>query len=134
MNKYENIIDLPRPEDLKHKPMSLHNRAAQFAPFDALTGFGGRIYETSRLTRERIELSDEMKSVINEKLRQISMNIKSHPMVSVTYFIPDKTKSGGDYQTLSARVLKINAYDERLLLEDEISIAFDDITELQILR
>ncbi len=131
MGKYDHIIHQERPVDTKHKPMSIHNRAAQFAPFDALTGFGGRIYETSRLTQEKIELTEDVKQVINEKLRQIEDHIKEQPQVTVTYFLPDKTKDGGSYPTITARAVKIDTYDERLRLEDDISIAFDDIVEIE---
>ncbi len=130
MGKYDQIIDMERPVDTKHKPMSIHNRAAQFAPFDALTGFGGRIYETSRLTQERMELTEDAKQVIDDKLLQIEEHIKEQPEVTVTYFLPDKTKDGGAYPTITARAVRIDTYDERLRLEDDISIAFDDIVEL----
>ncbi|MDO4620355.1 MAG: hypothetical protein Q4B09_07020 [Lachnospiraceae bacterium] len=130
MGKYDQIINLERPVDKKHPPMSIHNRAAQFAPFDALTGFSGRIYETSRLTSERIELTEDVRQVINDSLRQIEAHIKEQPEVTVTYFLPDKRKDGGSYPTVTARVLKMDTYDERLRLEDDISIAFDDIVEL----
>lgn len=132
MGKYDQIINLDRPFDSKHPAMSIHNRAAQFAPFDALTGFGGRIHEVSRLTDARIELTDEIKQVINDQLRQIEAHIKEQPLVTVTYFLPDKTKDGGSYQTLTAPTVKIDTYDERLHLEDDISIAFDDIIDIVI--
>ncbi len=134
MGKYDQIIHMNRPLDTKHKPMSLHNRAAQFAPFDALTGFGGRIHETSRLTSERMELSEEIKAEINDTLRRIAEQIKEQPVVSVTYFLPDKTKDGGSYPTVTAHVLKIDTYHECLRLEDDLSIAFHDIVELEVLR
>ncbi len=130
MGKYDQILHAARPLDTKHAPMSLHNRAAQFAPFDALTGFGGRIYEASRLTTERIELTEEVKQEINDKLLQIETHIKEHPSVTVTYFLPDKTKDGGSYRTITASAVKIDIYDERLHLENDISIAFDDIVEI----
>ncbi len=130
MGKYDQIISMDRPMDPKHPPMSIHNRAAQFAPFDALTGFGGRIYETSRLTDDRMELSEDVKQVIDAKLRQIAEHIKEQPEVTVTYFVPDKTKDGGSYQTVTAPAVKIDTYEERLHLKDDIHIAFDDIVKL----
>lgn len=131
MGKYDKIIHMSRPVDNRHKPMSIQNRAAQFAPFDALTGFGGRIHETSRLTEKRVEITEEIRQVINEQLRRIEERIKEQPEVTVTYFLPDKTKDGGSYQTITARVLKIDVYDERLRMEDDLSIAFDDIVEIE---
>ncbi|MCD7845379.1 MAG: YolD-like family protein [Oscillospiraceae bacterium] len=130
MGKYENIIHLGRPCDSNHKPMSMHNRAAQFAPFDALTGFGGRIYESSRLTKERIELCEEQKLEINQKMRLIQEHINERVEVSITYFVPDETKDGGAYRTVTGVVHKIDEYDERVRLEDNTCIAFDDILGL----
>ncbi len=132
MGKYDKIMHMKRPVDTKHPAMSLHNRAAQFAPFDALTGFGGRIYETSRLTEERMELTEDAKAGINKELLRIESQIKNHPMVTVTYFLADKTKDGGSYPTVTSHALKINTYDERLLLEEDLSIPFDDIVEIFI--
>ncbi len=132
MGKYDQIINGERPVDPKHPPMSMHHRAAQFAPFDALTGFGGRIHETSRLTQERIELTDEVKEIISDRLRQIQKQITEHPNVTVTYFLPDKTKDGGSYPTVTARVMKIDPYEERLRMEDDLSIAFEDIIDITL--
>ncbi|MDO4621701.1 MAG: hypothetical protein Q4B22_01990 [Eubacteriales bacterium] len=133
MGKYDAIIHRNRPVDSKHPAMSLHNRAAQFAPFDALTGFGNQIFETARLTQARMEISEDVRQVINGRLRQIEDRIKEQPTVTVTYFLPDKTKDGGSYPTVTARVLKIDIYKERLRLEDDLSIAFDDIVQLDII-
>lgn len=130
MEKYSEILHLTRPFDHRHPAMTLQNRAAQFAPFDALTGFDGRIHEVSRLTDTRIELSEEAKHVINDQLCLIDAHIKEHPVITVTYFVPDKTKDGGSYQTITASAVKIDIYDERLHLCDDLSIAFDDILSI----
>lgn len=130
MGRHDNIINMERPVDLVHQPMSLHNRAAQFAPFDALTGFGGRIWESSRITEQRIELGDERKLEINRHLMLLLDNIKERPEITVTYFVPDKTKDGGAYKTQTSRVCKIDEYEERVYLENENQIAFDDILTL----
>lgn len=130
MGKFDNLLDKSRPVDTKHPAMSLHNRAAQFAPFDALTGLSERIYEASRITSERIELSEEAKQVINEQLCFLEAHTKEHPEITVTYFIPDITKDGGAYKTITATLHKIKIYDERLILNNGLTIAFDDITEL----
>ncbi len=130
MGNYDSILHKRRPVDTKHVSMSLHNRAAQFAPFDALTGFGGRIHEASRIVGQRIELTDEVRSVINDRLCQIERHIKENPMVTVTYFVPDCTKYGGSYETITAPAEKILPYDERLILSEDVSIAFDDILKL----
>ncbi len=140
MGNYDDIIHMNRPLDPKHKPMSMNNRAAQFAPFDALTGFGGKISETSRLTDRQIELSDDAKERINEKLNEISFALNSmdipSPKISVTRFLSDDKKEGGSYETLAGTALKIDLYNKQLLLEDELLdryyIKFEDITELDI--
>ncbi len=131
MGRYDQIINMKRPVDIRHPAMSLHNRAAQFAPFDALTGFSGQIRETSRLTEERIELTEEMQRVINETLQQIQVNICKHPRVTVTYFEPDDIKSGGSYPSITASVLKIDAYHKCLLMEGSHVITFNNIVEIE---
>ncbi len=131
--QYKKFIHKNRPVDTKHTPMSLHNRAAQFAPFDALTGFGGRIYEAARLTEPRITLSDERKQEINEQLLFLEQHLEEHPVITITYFEPDLRKKGGSYKTITAAVQKIKLYEERLLLDEDISIAFDDIFDITII-
>ncbi len=140
MGNYDSIIHMQRPKDTKHKPMSMHNRAAQFAPFDALTGFGGKITETARLTSKRIDLSEDEKALINDQLLWIDSNISLHPTVSVTYFVPDGKKEGGSYQTLKGTAFKVNRYEELLILEttsdeglsDRNLISFHEIIKLEI--
>lgn len=90
MNKYKDIINLPHHVSKTRKPMSLYNRAAQFAPFAALTGYDDAIKETARLTEQRIELSDEAKEIINNKIKKIKKEIKSNPQVTIKYFVLDK--------------------------------------------
>ncbi len=132
MGRYDHLLDMPRPIDTKHVAMSLHNRAAQFAPFDALTGFDGRIYEVSRITDQRILITEEVKQIINDRLHFIEEHIKEHPIVTVTYFVPDLTKDGGAYETVTTAASKLKKDDERLILEEDISIAFDDILSLEL--
>lgn len=127
MGKYDHIIDMERPMDLDHEPMSLHNRAAQFAPFDALTGFGGRIWESSRITEDRIELDEEQKLCISKQLHILMEHVKESPKATFTYFIPDKTKDGGAYVKETHRVKRIDEYEERVQFENESRITFDDI-------
>lgn len=131
MGKHNDIINLPRPHDPAHQPMSLHNRAAQFAPFDALTGFGGRIWESSRITKQRIELTEERQLEINQKLTLLLEHLKERPEVAITFFVPDKTKTGGSYITEHSRVRKVDEYEERIFLENDTCIAFDDILNIE---
>lgn len=131
MGKHDDIINLERPYAPIHQPMSLHNRAAQFAPFDALTGFGGRIYESSRLTEERIDLGEEQKLELNQRLNLLLEHIKERPEAAFTYFVPDKAKDGGAYRTVTARVRKVDEYEEMVLLEDDTCIDFEDILTIE---
>ena len=94
MSKYDDIINLERPIS-KHPKLSIDSRAAQFAPFAALTGYDEQVKETARLTKEKVILDDDALEKINNKLDYISKNINENIEVNITYFIPEKKKSGG---------------------------------------
>ena len=94
-NSYDDIINLPHPVSKNHPQMPLRDRAAQFAPFAALTGHDAAIKETARLTDERLELREEVIAQLNEKINIIRNNIGIEQNVSITYFIPDEKKAGG---------------------------------------
>ena len=110
MNKYEDIINISRPIS-KHPPMSLNNRSAQFAPFSALTGYSEKIKEVARITNPKIELSDEEKLKINDKINWVKENIKENPKITITYFVQDKKKSGGQYKTRKCEIGKSDSRD-----------------------
>lgn len=124
---YDDILELPHPTSKKHPRMSLTARAAQFAPFAALTGYNDAIKETSRLTNEQLDLDDTMKAVLNEKLLFIKEHLPDKPQVSVTYFIPDNKKSGGAYKTSTGYIKKFQEYERRLIMSDDCSIPIDAI-------
>ena len=134
MNKYEDIINLPHHVSKTRKPMSLYNRAAQFAPFAALTGYDDAIKETSRITEKRIELSEELKNMLNQKIKLISENIKLQPKVSITYFVPDNKKSGGVYKTISGNVRRIDEIEKYLLFTNKLKVYFYDIIFINELK
>lgn len=134
MNKYEDIINLPHHVSKTRKPMSLYNRASQFAPFAALTGYDDAIKETSRITEQRIELSEELKNMLNQKIKLISENIKLQPKVSITYFVPDNKKSGGVYKTISGNVRRIDEIEKYLLFTNKIKVYFYDIIFINELK
>lgn len=128
MSKYDDIINLKRPAS-RRMPMSITNRAAQFAPFSALTGYDEAIKETSRITSEKHELSDGKIEIINNKLNEIkNSGIKR---VKITYFVKDKSKSGGEYITEEVDIKKIDIYNEKLVCLKR-SISFDDILEIDL--
>lgn len=132
-NKYEDIMDLPRPVSTKHPRMSIHDRAAQFSAFAALTGHKAAIQETERLVDKKIELDESEIMLINEKLRIICEKISEHPEVKVNYFMPDDRKEGGKYRTIEGSVKKMDIYHQIMIFEDGTCIPVEDVTEIVIL-
>lgn len=130
-NPYDDIINLPRPISTKHPAMSLHDRAAQFSPFAALTGFGAAIIETARLTDSRVELDEYIKADLNARLAILQDQMDQQPKVSITYFQRDSLKAGGAYITSSGCVKKIDEYERVLVMEDTTKIPIDDILEIE---
>lgn len=128
--KYDDIINLPHHVSKKHKQMSLENRSAQFAPFAALTGFGDEIIETGRSTDERIEINDELKEILDNKLQNIQRKIHERPKATIRYFIQDKNKSGGKYVDVTGNVIKIDEYRQEIILEDKNKIPIGDIVDI----
>ena len=98
-HKYDDMIGLGHPVSRTHPPMARFRRAAQFASFDALTGFGAAIHEAGRETEEKKELSEDEIDMINARLAVIEQHIKEQPSITVTYFLPDDKKAGGRYVT-----------------------------------
>ena len=131
-HKYEDVIRRQHPTSKKHPRMSNMNRAAQFAPFAALTGYEESIEETARLTDSRIELGEDEIAEINERLNFIKEHIKERPKVTITYFHPDEKKDGGKYVTVTGRVRWIDEVNKVIVFEDEIAICMDTITGLYI--
>ena len=115
--KYDDIIDLPHPTSQNHPRMSLHDRAAQFSPFAALTGFDGVIAETGRMTDRKIELSESQKLLLDQKLTLIDDVIQDgyHPVVTVVYFVPDALKAGGSYQEFIGKVRQVEPVERKLV-------------------
>lgn len=101
---YDDIINLPHPTSQKHPRMPRTTRAAQFAPFAALTGYNEAIRETSRLTDEQLDLDDTMKASLNEKLLLIKDRLPDQPEISITFFVPDTKKAGGAYKTTTGYI------------------------------
>lgn len=130
MNKYDDIIDLPHHVSKTRKPMSLYNRAAQFAPFAALTGYDDAIEETARLTETKVELSDELKNDLNQKINFIKNNIKVHPEITIKYFVRDNKKSGGIYKLLTSIIKKVDDFNKCLIFADNTNVYFDDIISI----
>lgn len=129
---YFEILSRIHPTSKKHPRMSRMNRAAQFAPFAALTGYEESIEETARLTDRRIELSEYEIEELNAKLNFIQEHIKERPEVTITYFQPDERKEGGSYITVTGKVRRIDEVNEVLILEGEMIVLIDKIIDVNI--
>ena len=127
---FSDIIDRPHPTSAAHRPMPLQDRAAQFSPFAALTGYDAAIVETARLTDTKRELSEEQKEMISKQLLELQSRLKTDPMVTVTYFVPDSRKAGGSYRSIAGAAKKIDEYLGILEMSNGITIPFDDILRI----
>lgn len=130
--KYEAIIDLPRPVSPRRPRMSLSQRAAQFAPFAALTGYDAVLAETARRTEAEISLDEGEVAAINERLCWVKENLEDLPKVQVKVFCPDGRKSGGSYHVFSGRIVKVDEYTQKLWLETGEQVEFKRIIQLLI--
>jgi len=129
MGKYDDIINLSRPVSIRPK-MTLEQRSAQFAPFAALTGYEGQVKETARLTSKKIEIDDELKAMLDNKLQIIEDSLDKEPLISIKYFIPDLKKEGGSYQKITGNVTKIDKYKKLIILDKKTVISILDIIEI----
>ena len=129
-DSYNDIINLSA-ENLTRPRMSRYDRAAQFAPFAALTGFGAVINETSRLTDKKPELDAESARILNERVKLIEKNIKLKPEIEVMFFVPDKRKPGGSIQKFIGRIRRVDKFERKLIFTDKSEISMDDIIFIQ---
>ena len=137
-NPYADIIHLPHHQAADRRHMSMHDRAAQFSPFAALTGFDGVIAETGRLTDRKIELSESEKVLLDQKLTLIDEVVRTgqHPEITLLYFTPDARKTGGSYQEHTGSVRQIDPIERTIVfLADNgrsagKTIAIDDVNEI----
>ena len=118
MDNYDDIINLERPISKRHGKMPIGDRAAQFAPFAALTGFGDVIKETARLTDKKIELDEEEKELLNQNLQFLKSTLNSMPRVTITYFEKDLLKEGGKYINLTGNLKKIEKKKKKIIMID----------------
>lgn len=130
MNNYDDIINLPRPLSKKHKPMSLINRAAQFAPFAALTGYEEVIDETGRTTDEHIELDEYEINDLNNILLYLIEN--KQVVATITYYVKDERKKGGAYVMATGSIFKNDVDNHRIILSDKTIINVEDIVKIDV--
>lgn len=131
MGKYDDIIHLPHHQSQSRAHMPLYDRAAQFAPFAALNGYGAAIRETARLTESRIELTESEKAALDLRLQLLSEHLQDHPEITITYFLPDLCKEGGSYESVTGIVKKIDTYERSITLSDSTWIPMEDIISME---
>ena len=130
MSGYDDIINLPHHVSETHSHMSMHERAAQFSPFAALTGHGDAVKETARLTDEKLELTEDEISGINQKLNFLTEHAEERPEITVEYFVPDERKSGGAYITVMGNFRRINEAEQNLIFADGEIIHLNNISRI----
>lgn len=131
-DNYDDIINLPHHVSKSHAQMSMMDRAAQFAPFAALTGHSAAIEETVRLTDTQQELAEEDSDALNQKMAYLRETINEHPTITITYFEPDKKKAGGKYKSIEGQLQNIDDYGQAIILKSGVSIPFASILDIQI--
>ncbi len=130
---YEDIVDLPHHVSRSRPQMPLHDRAAQFAPFAALTGYGEAIDETARWTEERREMDENERAVLDSRLHFLSTRLEEHPQVEIEHFVPDGRKIGGAYVRTEGRLAAFSPEARTLTLADGTVINLNDITAIESL-
>lgn len=128
---YDDIITLPHHVSNRHPHMPVSDRAAQFAPFAALTGYDAAIRETARLTSQKTELTEEAKALLDRKQQVLLASAETHPEVTVIWFKADPRKAGGSYESVTGRFRNIDSLNRQLVLTDKTRIPLDDILDLE---
>ena len=131
---YEDIIDLPHPVSKTHPQMSMMARAAQFAPFAALTGHNAAIEETARLTDAERALDETERTYLNRKMAWLQEHIDEHPLVCITHFVHDRRKAGGAFVQTPGNLKTIDAVEHLLVMMDGTKVPLQGIMEIEILN
>lgn len=134
-HRYDDILYLPHHVSTIHPQMDLQERAAQFSPFAALTGYEGAIKEAARLTDEYKNLEEDSKEILDTRLQIIKEYLIREPLnkisVTIVYFKPDENKAGGTYITTTGFIKKIDEYEHKIILEEETVIPIDSINDIE---
>ena len=130
MLRDQELLEMERPVSARHAPMRRCDRAAQFAPFAALSGFDETVQEAGRLTQAQIELAENEREALNDALVRLAARLPEQPEVRLTYFQPDAKKSGGTYRTILTRVRRLDATAQVLVLTDGTRIPFDALLSI----
>ena len=129
-NKYEEILSLPHHVSETRPQMPISDRAAQFAPFAALTGYDSAIKETGRLTDEKTELDEEALTALNMRYQLLMDILDDAPEVTITYFQPDERKAGGEYVSVIGAVKKVDDFERLITMQDGTKIPMDDVLSI----
>ena len=129
--EYSDIINLPHHVSKSRPQMSMLDRAAQFSPFAALTGYDAAIKETGRLTDEKIELDEDTKAALDMKQAYLIEMIDEQPEITIIYFLPDAKKAGGAYVTVTGNLKRFDEYECLLILTNGKKIPMDDIADIE---
>jgi hypothetical protein len=128
---YSDIINLPHHVSRNHPQMPMEARAAQFAPFAALTGYDTVIHETARQTDKQVELEEYDNERLNRIFSELMDSLEEHPMVTVSYFKSDEHKAGGAYVTVMGQLKKVDTYEQLMVMENGTAIPIGNIMDLQ---
>lgn len=131
-NPYEDMLELPHPVSKMHPQMPRRDRAAQFAPFAALTGYEEAVREAARITEEKMILDEDSKVQLDWKLRCLQEKVKEQPIITVMYFVKDERKKGGKYVTVTGVLKRIDSYTHQFILENGEEIPVEDVVSLEI--
>ena len=132
MDKYDKIRHLSRPQYEDFPPMSIHDRAAQFSPFAALTGYDAAVAETARQVDSKLELTEDQANELNQKLSRLLERLSDRPEIRLTYFVPDKRKDGGKYIDKTGVVRIYDSYARQLVFTDGERINVNDLYSLEV--
>lgn len=130
-SKYDEIINFPHHVSKTRPQMPMSDRAAQFSPFAALTGYDSAIRETGRLTDEKIDLDEESLNALNVRYQMLTDALEERPEVRITYFKPDERKAGGAYVTTAGAVRKIDDFEQTIIMQDGTRIPMGDVLSLE---
>ena len=127
---YDDILHLPHHVSRTRPPMPMSDRAAQFSPFSALTGYDDAITETARLTDEKTDLNEEVLTVLNRKYQILAEHLDEQPEITVTYFKPDERKAGGAYAVIEGVVKRLDPVEHTIVMRNEVRIPMEGVVSL----
>jgi len=129
-HRYDQIINLQHHVSSNRAHMSVHDRAAQFSPFAALNGYDGAIKETARLTDQAVELDENAKTILDEKLRIVQEQLSRMQEIEIVFFRPDEMKAGGAFISIRGAVKKVEGYERTVVMQDGTRIQIDEIVDI----